>query len=125
MVISLGRWRRWRQNLGAKPAQVVVDGGFTSRENIMAMAEQGVDLIGSLPAANPSSAGQQRQRGVSEKFYLDKFSYDAQQDIYRCPAGASLTPKGREFCPGVVLHKYRGQGGSVCGLSVSLRVLSG
>ncbi|HWH70014.1 MAG TPA: IS1182 family transposase [Candidatus Sulfotelmatobacter sp.] len=93
-------------NLGKKPAQVVVDGGFTSRENIMAMAQQGVDLIGSLPEANPSSAGQQRQRGVSEKFHLDKFSYDAQQDICRCPAGASLTAKGREFCPGVVLHKY-------------------
>jgi transposase len=94
------------QSLGHKPAQVVVDGGFTSRENIMAMAEQGVDMIGSLPEANPSSAGQQRQRGVSEQFYLNKFSYDAQQDIYRCPMGASLSAKGREFCPGVVLHKY-------------------
>jgi transposase len=94
------------QNLGHKPAQVVVDGGFTSRENILAMEEQGVDLIGSLPQPNPSSAGQQRQRGVSERFYLDKFSYDAQQDIYRCPMGERLTPKGREFCPGVVLHKY-------------------
>lgn len=93
-------------NLGAKPKQVVVDGGFTSRENIMAMAEQGIDLIGSLPAANPSSAGQQRQRGVSEQFHLDQFSYDAQHNIYRCPQGASLTAKGREFCPGVVLHKY-------------------
>lgn len=93
-------------NLGAKPKQVVVDGGFTSRENIMAMAEQGIDLIGSLPAANPSSAGQQRQRGVTEQFHLDQFSYDAQHNIYRCPQGASLTAKGREFCPGVVLHKY-------------------
>jgi transposase len=93
-------------NLGQKPAQVVVDGGFTSRENIIKLAEQGVDLIGSLPEPNLSSAGQQRQRGVSEKFYLDKFSYDAQQDIYRCPTGESLTPKGREFCPGVVLYKY-------------------
>jgi hypothetical protein len=102
----IGAVARVEQNLGRKPAQVVVDGGFTSRENIMAMAEQGVDMIGSLPEANSSSAGQQRQRGVSEKFYLDKFSYDAQEDIYRCPTGASLTPKGREFCPGVVLHKY-------------------
>jgi transposase len=93
-------------NLGQKPAQMVVDGGFTSRENIMAMAEQGIDMIGSLPAANPSSAGQQRQRGVSENFHLDKFSYDPQQNIYLCPQGASLTAKGREFCPGVVLHKY-------------------
>jgi transposase len=105
-VHLIGAVAQVEANLGQKPAQVVVDGGFTSRENIMAMAEQGVDMIGSLPAANPSSAGQQRQRGVSERFHLDKFSYDAQQNIYRCPVGASLTAKGREFCPGVVLHKY-------------------
>jgi len=94
-------------NLGQKPAQVVVDGGFTSRENILAMAEQGVDFIGSLPAANPSSANQQRQRGVTEQFSLDKFTYDATQDTYRCPAGESLSHKGREFNPGVVIHQYR------------------
>jgi len=113
-VHLIGAVAQVEANLGAKPAQVVVDGGFTSRENIMAMAEQGIDMIGSLPAANPSSAGQQRQRGVSEKFYLDKFSYDAQQNIYRCPLGASLTAKGREFCPGVVLHKYVAKA-EVCG----------
>lgn len=105
-VHLIGAVAQVQQNLGHKPAQVVVDGGFTSRENILAMAEQGVDLIGPLAQPNTSSAGQQRQRGVSERFYLDKFSYDAQHDIYRCPTGASLTPKGREFCPGVVLHKY-------------------
>jgi transposase len=113
-VHLIGAVAQVEANLGKKPAQVVVDGGFTSRENIMAMAEQGVDMIGSLPEANPSSAGQQRQRGVSEKFYLDKFSYDAQQDSYRCPAGASLTAKGREFCPGVVWHKYVAKA-EVCG----------
>lgn len=114
-VHLIGAVAQVEQNLGDKPAQVVVDGGFTSRENIMAMAEQGVDMIGSLPEANPSSAGQQRQRGVSEKFHLDKFSYDAQQDLYRCPAGANLTPKGREFCPGVVFHKYVAKA-EVCGV---------
>jgi len=105
-VHLIGAVAQVEANLGAKPAQVVVDGGFTSRENIMDLAGQGIDMIGSLPAANPSSAGQQRQRGVSERFHLDKFSYDAQQNIYRCPVGATLTAKGREFCPGVVLHKY-------------------
>lgn len=105
-VHLIGAMAQVEANMGQKPAQVVVDGGFTSRENIMAMAEQGIDLIGPLPEANPSSAGQQRQRGVSEKFFPDKFSYDAQQNIYRCPVGASLTAKGREFCPGVVFHKY-------------------
>jgi len=114
-VHLIGAVAQVQANLGRRPAQVVVDGGFTSRENIMKLAEQGVDLIGSLPDPNPSSAGQQRQRGVSEKFYLDKFSYDAKEDTYRCPAGESLTPKGREFCPGVVLHKYVAKA-EVCGV---------
>jgi transposase len=102
----IGAVAQIEQNLGAKPAQVVVDAGFTSRGNILTMAEQGVDLIGSLGGANVSWASQQRQRGVSEKFDLDKFSYDAKQNIYRCPAGQSLRHKGREFAPGVVIHKY-------------------
>jgi transposase len=102
----IGAVAQIEQNLGAKPVQVVVDAGFTSRENILTMAEQGVDLIGSLGGANVSWASQQRQRGVSEKFDLDKFSYDAEQNIYRCPAGQSLKHKGREFAPGVVIHKY-------------------
>jgi len=102
----IGAVAQIEQNLGAKPAQVVVDAGFTSRENILTMAGQGVDLIGSLGGANVSWASQQRQRGVSEKFDLDKFSYDAEQNIYRCPAGQSLKHKGREFAPGVVIHKY-------------------
>jgi transposase len=105
-VHLIGAVAQVEANLGQKPTQVVVDAGFTSRENIMAMAQQGVDLIGSLAGGNLSWAGQQRQRGVSENFDLDKFSYDAKQNIYRCPTGQSLRHKGREFGPGVVIHKY-------------------
>jgi hypothetical protein len=93
-------------NLGRKPAQVVVDGGFTSRENIVGMAAQGIDLIGSLAGANPT-AGQQGLRKVSEKFYPDKFQYDAKRDLIRCPAGQILRHKGHEYCPGVVYHRYQ------------------
>lgn len=103
----IGAVAQVEQNLKQQPEQVVVDGGFTSRENILAMAERGVDLIGSLAKANPSSANQQRRRGVSENFNLDKFNYDAKQDTYRCPAGETLCHKGREFGPGVVVHQYR------------------
>jgi len=105
-VHLIGAVAQVEANLGKKPAQVVVDGGFTSGQNIMTMAEQGVDLIGPLAEGNVSWAGQQRQRGVSEKFDLDKFSYDAKENIYRCPAGESLRHKGREFAPGAVIHKY-------------------
>jgi transposase len=100
----IGAVAQIEQNLGAKPAQMVVDGGFTTRQNILGMAAQGVDLIGSLADADPNSA--QRQRGVSEAFDLDKFSYEAGQDIYRCPAGETLRHRGRESVPGVVIHKY-------------------
>jgi transposase len=105
-VHLIGAVAQVQQNLGQKPAQMVVDGGFTSRENIVALAEQGIDMIGSLPAPNLSSAGQQRQRGVGEKFFPDKFRYNAAKNFYRCPTGAILTAHGREFCPGVVIHKY-------------------
>lgn len=100
----MGAVAQIEQNLGAQPTQMVVDGGFTTRENILGMAEQGVDLIGSLADADPHSA--QRLRGVSEAFDLDKFSYEAGQDIYRCPAGGVLRHKGRASEPGVVIHKY-------------------
>ena len=95
------------QNLGRKPAQVVVDGGFTTRENIVAMAEQGVDLIGSLAEANPRTAGQKGKRGVAPEFYPERFVYDAPQDIYQCPAGQILRHAGRDFRLGVVFHQYR------------------
>jgi len=100
----IGAVLRVEQNLGRKPSQMVVDGGFTSRENIAAMADQGVDLIGSL---GKESQHPGRRRGVAEEFYPEKFIYDAQQDIFRCPAGEILRHKGRDFRRAVVSHQYR------------------
>ena len=42
---------RVTQNIG-KPCQMVVDGGYTSRSNIVAMDKRGIDLIGSLQNAD-------------------------------------------------------------------------
>jgi TolA-binding protein len=98
---------RVEANLGKKPAQVVVDGGLTTRQNIMSMSEQGIDFVGSLAEVNPRIAGQKRKRGVTEEFYPDKFIYDAQQDIFRCPAGEIMRHKGRDFRLGVTFHQYR------------------
>src|SRR5215510_12925228 len=94
-------------SLGKKPAQVVVDGGFTTRENIMSMAEQGIDFFGALAEVNQRIAGQKGKRGVTEQFYADKFIYDAQQDVFRCPAEEILRHKGRDFRLGVIFHQYR------------------
>jgi len=99
--------QRVEQSTGQKPQQVVVDGGFTSRENVVAMAEAGIDLVGSLDEYNEQSAGQLRRRGVVEAFYPHAFAYDAEQNVYRCPAGELLRHDGQEKGAGIVHHRYR------------------
>lgn len=94
--------QRVEQNLGVRPKQVVVDGGFTSRANVLAMHAQGVDLIGSLIDKDPTNAN------TDPQFCTQAFEYDATQDLYRCPAGQSLHAVAQsEARPGVVQHQYR------------------
>ena len=106
-----GAVERVEENLGRKPQQVVVDGGFTSRENILKMDEQGVDLVGSLDEHDAQSAGQMKRRGVAEAFYPRAFTYDAREDVYRCPAGQVLRHTGQEKRIGVIHHQYRAERG--------------
>ncbi len=104
---------RVEQNTGRKPNQMVTDGGFTSRENVLDQASKGVEFIGSMPEHDEQSAGQMRRRGVAPEFYPEAFVYDAAPDTYRCPAGQTLSHTGQEQRPGVVQHQYRTQAG-VC-----------
>ena len=98
---------RVEANVGQEPGQVVVDGGFTSRENILAMSEREIDLIGSMGTGNSQSAGQMKRRGVDPSFYPEVFHYDAVSDTYSCPAGKILRPDGEEKRPGRINYKYR------------------
>ncbi len=107
----VGGVERVEQNLGRKPEQMVSDGGFTCRENIIEMAAKGVDFIGSFPEHDRQSEGQMRRRGVAEEFYPQAFVYDAQQDTYRCPAGQTLRHTSQEQRTGVVQHQYRTESG--------------
>jgi transposase len=107
-----GGVERIEQNLGAKPQQIVVDGGFTCRENILAMAAQDIELIGSWrqPAATATGAD---AGGVSAEFGASAFQYEPAADCYRCPAGALLPHQGQREVAGGVRHDYRA-GTSVC-----------
>ena len=100
---------RVEQNMGRQPEQMVTDGGFTSRENIIDQAAKGVDFIGSPAEHDQQLVGQMRRRGVAEEFFPEAFLYDPQQDSYRCPAGQTLEHVGQEQRPGVVQHKYQAQ----------------
>lgn len=76
------------KNCGAKPRQVVVDAGFTTRNNVVELSAQGVEMIGSLREFN--AGGQMERRGIAPEFHPKAFEYDAQLDSYRCPMGTAL-----------------------------------
>ncbi len=98
---------RVEETMGSVPEQMVTDGGFVSRENILAMKEKGIDFIGPMGVGVAQSAGQMKRRGVDPSFYPEAFHYDAVCDTYRCPAGKRLRPDGEEKRPGRTNYKYR------------------
>jgi len=95
------------ETMGSAPEQMVTDGGFVSRENILAMKGRGIDFIGPMGVGVAQSAGQMKRRGVDLSFYPEAFHYDAVSDTYRCPAGKILRPDGEEKRPGRTNYKYR------------------
>ena len=94
---------------GQPPEHLVVDEGYTTRENILAAAEKGVDLMGSTMEPNAqASARRLEKRGVDPAFYPDQFHYDATTNTYTCPAGKPLpyqTTKHDRL--GVERHVYK------------------
>jgi len=101
---------RIEKRLGAKPKQMVADGGFTSRENILGMNERGVDFIGSMGKGANQSAGQMNRRGVHPSFRPRAFRYDEARDTYTCPADKTLGYESKEKKIGRTNYKYRARG---------------
>ena len=100
---------RVEQNLGKTPDQVVTDGGFVSRDNIVAMKDRGVEFIG--PCGDEAGKGKSSYegRGVSAQYHSSQFVYDAQSDSYRCPQGKILSYEGKEQRHTQVSYRYRAQ----------------
>jgi hypothetical protein len=100
----LGALQRVERTAGSIPQQLVADAGFCNRENIVAMAQRGIELIGSMETPSP---GYMQRLGITEAFYPKAFAYDAEEDAYRCPAGKSLPYHRQEKREGVIYHRYR------------------
>jgi transposase len=96
-----------KQTTGVVPPQMVVDGGYTSRENIIAATDKGIDLIGPMADKTPQSESLLKDRGVKEDFYPRAFVYDEQADTFTCPMGKTLVYYRREKRPTHILHSYR------------------
>ena len=87
---------RVEKNLGKTPDQVVTDGGFVSRGNIVAMKGREIEFI--APCVDEAGKGESSYegRGVSPEYHSTAFVYDAQTDSYRCPQGKILRYEGKK-----------------------------
>jgi transposase len=87
--------RQIENNLGRKPEQMVVDGGFTNRGSIEAMAGEKIDLIGSMWDREERSASAMKALGIEAAYAPGQFVWDAQSNTLRCPAGRCLSYTGQ------------------------------
>ena len=97
-------------NLGRKPGQIVVDGGFTNRGSIEAMAEKQIEMIGSMKDPEERSAAAMKAMGIDPAFAPRFFVWDAASNTLRCPADRRLEYVGQSRKNGNVYRQYRAEG---------------
>lgn len=101
---------RLEQTMHRAPEQVVVDGGYISSDNIVGMAERGIDLVGPEPgvkSADTNRSKSYKYRGVSADYEASKFIYDAATTTYFCPEGKPLRYDAKYECDGTMRYRYK------------------
>ena len=87
-------WRsvfRWR----LRPAQVTGDTAYGTTENIAAVERAGIRAYVPL-----TGAGKARPY-----FSKEEFAYDSERDLYRCPAGETLSPRTKNKARRLTVYK--------------------
>jgi transposase len=102
------------KNLERKPGQVVVDGGFTNRENIVQCAAQQIDLVGSLPDPKERSAAAMKSLGIAPQFAPSEFRILDNGERLECPAGCQLQAWRPNRKRGDLYQQYQARGAD-CG----------
>ena len=97
-----------KANLELKQTEVVADAGYYNASEVGRCAEQGITSY--VPKADTSA---NTARGLYGK---SRFKYDAQKDVYVCPAGAELTHRFNTYELGRELRYYRASGCKSCAL---------
>jgi transposase len=98
------------QNLQKMPEQVVVDGGFTNRNNIIACAAQQIDLVGSLPDPKERSEAAMKSMGIAVEFAPHHFRILEDGERLKCPAGCSLEHVRQSVKRGDRYQQYQARG---------------
>jgi transposase len=98
------------ENLGRKPDQLVADGGYTNRKNIIELADAGVDFIGSLPDREVCQAVSRKGAGIAEEFAGDRFTKTSEGNALLCPAGKRLDYRQIQYKHGNGYEVYQAKG---------------
>jgi len=97
---------RCQETVGSLPKQVVADGDYTNHASVQAAESSNVDFYGSWQDSwKPVECDAQGRSGA---YIGSAFPYDAEHDVYLCPAGQRLTHHAimnREH--GVRTHVYK------------------
>ena len=76
------------QQNGRAPQQMIVDDGYTTRANILAAADRGLDMIGGTMEDHAAATLRRLQaRGLAPEFYPQNFGYHPESNSYTCPGG--------------------------------------
>jgi transposase len=96
---------RVEKNLGRAPNQALVDGSYTTRQNIMDTAAGPTELIGAL--GEDRSRNKLARHGVSPEFFPEHFVFDAAANGFTCPVGKLLPYQGGKKLVGATEKHYR------------------
>jgi hypothetical protein len=98
---------RCQATLGCLPKQIVADGDYTNHVSVQAAEAAGVNFYGSWQ--DSWKPVERDAHGRSGAFICGAFPYDAERDIYLCPAGQKLTHHAvYNEDNGVRRHVYKG-----------------
>ena len=99
-----------KEALGVETLQAAADGGYYNGDTLRACEAD--DIVAYVPEADKN-----KRLAKQGRFTLKDFAYDAQADVYRCPAGAELRPmEGYKQDVGGKLHVRYSALQSVCGV---------
>ena len=101
-----GGIERVKENLGTAPKQMLADGGYVSRDNIVEMESREVDFIAPQPDEESKGKNNGNVRGVSAEYHSSLFVYNDVTNSYLCPQGKTLPCKGKYERDSKVLWKY-------------------
>lgn len=97
------------KNLGRKPDRMVVDGGYTNRGSMEAMAANNIELIGSMADPAERSAAAMKASGIDPAFAPRCFIHDEVSNTLCCPAGKQLEYVRQSRKNGNIYRQYQAE----------------